>query len=58
MFPPLRRASALRPPRARVIVLVDKTERRHVDKLNDILPLHAVLQQPVSAADLEAALQA
>lgn len=49
MFPPLRRASALRPPRPRGIVLVDK--------LNDILPLHIMLQQPASAADLEAALQ-
>lgn len=44
-------------PRARVIVLVDKAERQYVDKLNDIVPLHAVLQQPASAADLEAALQ-
>lgn len=43
-------------PDARVIVLVDKTERQHVDKLNDILPLHAVLTQPVAAAQVEAAL--
>ncbi|MDV3237564.1 MAG: hypothetical protein LOY58_01765 [Gammaproteobacteria bacterium] len=44
-------------PRARVIVLVDRAERQHVDKLNDILPLHAVLLQPASAADLETALR-
>jgi hypothetical protein len=40
-------------PAARVIVLVEKAERRYVDKLNDIFPLHAVLQHPVTAAELE-----
>jgi hypothetical protein len=35
-------------PDTRVIVLVDKTEREYVDKLNEILPLHGVLQYPVS----------
>jgi len=44
-------------PEARVIVLVEKSERQYVDKLNDILPLHAVLQQPVAEADMEAALK-
>jgi hypothetical protein len=44
-------------PEARVIVLVEKSERQYVDKLNDILPLHAVLQQPVSAVDMEAVLK-
>jgi len=44
-------------PEARVIVLVEKSERQYVDKLNDILPLHAVLQQPVVEADMEAALK-
>lgn len=43
-------------PHARVVVLVDKSEREFVDKLNDILPLHAVLTQPVAPAALEAAL--
>ncbi len=43
-------------PEARVIVLVDKSERQYVDKLNAILPLHAVFTQPVSAADFEDAL--
>jgi hypothetical protein len=40
-------------PQARVIVMVDKSERHYVDKLNDIFPLHAVLQHPVSKAQLE-----
>lgn len=40
-------------PDTRVIVLVDKSEREHVDKLNRILPLHAVLQYPVSGRDME-----
>lgn len=43
-------------PRARVIVLIDKSERQHVDKLNDIFPLHAVLQQPVGEAQMTAVL--
>lgn len=42
---------------ARVIVLVDRAERQYVDKLNDILPLHAVPLQPASATDLETALR-
>lgn len=44
-------------PKARVIVLVEKAERRYVDKLNDIFPLHAVLQQPVTMTELEPLLQ-
>lgn len=43
-------------PQARVVVLVDKGERPHVDKLNEILPLHAVLTQPIAADALEAVL--
>lgn len=43
-------------PKARIIVLVDKSERQYVDKLNAILPLHAVFTHPVSAQDVEAAL--
>jgi hypothetical protein len=35
-------------PDTRVIVLVDKAEREYVDKLNEIFPLHGVLQYPVS----------
>jgi len=37
-------------PDTKVIVFVDKKERGYVDKLNDILPLYAVLQFPVSPA--------
>ena len=44
-------------PQARVIVLVDKSERQHVDKLNDILPLHAVFSHPVAQAEFETALR-
>lgn len=43
-------------PKAKVIVLVDKGECQFVDKLNEILPLHAVLTQPVSGPEMEAAL--
>ena len=43
-------------PQARVIVMVDKSERQYVDKLNDMFPLHAVLQYPVSKAHIEALL--
>ena len=43
-------------PQARVILIVDKSERQYVDKLNDILPLHAVLLQPVASTQMEAAL--
>jgi len=39
-------------PDTRVVVLVDKTEREYVDKLNEIFPLHAVLQYPVSDSDM------
>lgn len=39
-------------PETRVIVLVEKSERDYVDKLNQILPLHAVLQYPVSERDI------
>ena len=43
-------------PDTRVIVLVDKSEREYVDKLNEIFPLHAVLQFPVSNRDMTEAL--
>lgn len=39
-------------PDTRVIVLVDKTEREYVDKLNEIFPIHAVLQYPVDESDM------
>ena len=40
-------------PDTRVIVLVDKSEYEYVDKLNEIFPIFAVLQYPVSEADIE-----
>jgi hypothetical protein len=40
-------------PRARVIVVVDKAQRPHVDKLAELFPLHAVLVRPVHPADME-----
>ncbi len=40
-------------PEAKVIVLVDKKERKYVDKLNEILILHAILTFPVEAHDIE-----
>ena len=45
-------------PQARVIVLVERAERAHLDKLNDILPLAGVLTHPVAMAELEALLDA
>lgn len=44
-------------PEARMVVMVDKAERQYVDKLNDILPLHAVLVHPVSPAVVEEVLR-
>ena len=40
-------------PDTRVVVLVEKSEREYVDKLNEIFPLHAVLQYPVSESDIK-----
>lgn len=44
-------------PDTRVIVLVDKAEREYVDKLNEIFPIYAVLQYPVSEQDMIHALE-
>ena len=43
-------------PAAKVIVLVEKSERQYVDKLNEILPLQAVLVYPVTEAGMAGAL--
>ena len=43
-------------PDTHVIVLVEKSEREYVDKLNEIFPLHAVLQYPVSESEMKQAL--
>ena len=36
-------------PEAKVIALVEKSERKYVDKLEELFSLHAVLQYPVSS---------
>ena len=36
-------------PEAKVIVMVEKEERKHVSKLAELFILHAVLQHPVSS---------
>ena len=41
----------------KVIVFVDKNERQYVDKLNDILPLHAIILKPVDKTNIIAALK-
>lgn len=45
-------------PQARVIVMVDKSERQYVDKLQELFTLHTILQHPVSGAEIEAVLNA
>lgn len=40
-------------PAAKVIVFVDKKERKYVDKLNEILVLHAILPFPVDLRDVD-----
>lgn len=40
----------------RVIVIVDKSERQYVDKLNELLPLHEILIYPAKEKDMEKAL--
>ena len=40
-------------PGAKVIVLVDKAEYQYVNKLEALFPIQAVLQQPVSAMEIE-----
>ena len=39
-------------PQARVIVMVDKSERQYADKLQQLFSLHAILQHPVSDTDI------
>lgn len=43
-------------PRARVIVLVDKSEYGYVEPLNRLFPLHAVFTLPLREAEMQAAL--
>ena len=44
-------------PDAKVIVLVSKEEQQYVDKLAALFPLHQVLLQPVSPADMQQVLE-
>ncbi len=44
-------------PDTRIIVLVEKSERHYVDKLAEILPLHAVLIYPISEAAMQSVLE-
>jgi len=39
-------------PETKVIVMVEKEERKHVSKLAELFTLHAVLQHPVSAKEI------
>lgn len=41
----------------RVILLVDKSERKFVDRLAEQYPLHAILTHPVRLTDIENALK-
>jgi hypothetical protein len=43
-------------PGARIVVLADSGQMRHVPKLAELFPLHAVVGVPASPAELEAAL--
>ncbi|MEB8433419.1 hypothetical protein OO007_14355 [Cocleimonas sp. KMM 6892] len=43
-------------PNTKVLVFVDKNERQYVDKLNDILPLHAVFTRPFDETEIVKAL--
>ena len=40
-------------PATKVIVIVEKTERQYVDKLNELLPLHAVFVYPAKEKEME-----
>ena len=42
---------------SKVIVIVEKSERQYVDKLNELLPLHAVLVYPAKESEMEAVLK-
>lgn len=42
-------------PEAKVIVVVEKSERQYVDKLAELFDLHAILTLPVSIQQLEVA---
>ena len=45
-------------PETKVIVFVDKDQRQYVDKLNDIIKLHAVITRPFTKYQVVDALKA
>lgn len=44
-------------PDSKVIVIVEKSERQYVDKLNELFPLHAIFVYPAKEAEMEALLR-
>ena len=44
-------------PESKVVVIVEKSERQYVDKLNELLPLHAVLVYPAKESEMVALLR-
>ena len=40
-------------PATKVIVIVEKTERQYVDKLNELFPLHSVFVYPAKEKEME-----
>jgi len=40
-------------PQAKVIALVQKPERQHADRLNEIIPYHGIAQYPVRESDMK-----
>jgi hypothetical protein len=40
-------------PQTKVIALVQKAERQHADRLNDIIAYHGIVQYPAREADME-----
>jgi DNA-binding NarL/FixJ family response regulator len=40
-------------PDTKVIVVVEKSERQYVDKLNELLPLHAVFVYPAKESEMK-----
>ena len=44
-------------PDSKVVVIVEKSERQYVDKLNELLPLHAVFVYPAKEKEMEQSLK-
>ncbi len=40
-------------PHTKVIVIVEKSERQYVDKLNELFPIHAVFVHPAKEKEIE-----